>query len=150
PVALSIDEGTDPKTPAQPDKPAPATAGEFPVELEADRLQHPIVTGGNVLIKGGTVITGQGEPRPNTSILVKQGQIVAVAPDLAAEGGMTVIDASGRFVMPGIIDTHSHIMFADGMGGVNEATVSIVPEVRVKDVVRSNDPSAYRALAGGV
>jgi imidazolonepropionase-like amidohydrolase len=155
PVALTIDTGNDPKTaqadtPGEPEKKPEQAAAEFPVELEADRLQHSIVTGGNMLIKGATVLTGQGEPRPNTSILVKQGKIVAVGPDLAAEEGVAVIDASGRFVMPGIIDTHSHIMFADGMGGVNEGTVSIVPEVRVKDVVRSNDPSAYRALAGGV
>ncbi len=144
PVALSVDAGPDAK-PA-----APASPVEFPVELEADRLQHPIETGRNVLIKGGTVLTGHGEPLPATSILVKEGKIAGIGRDLTAEPGMTVIDATGRFVMPGIIDTHSHIMFADGMGGVNEATVSIVPEVRVKDVVRTNDPSAYRALAGGV
>jgi imidazolonepropionase-like amidohydrolase len=41
-------------------------------------------------------------------------------------------------------------MFAQGMGGVNEATASIVPEVRARDVVRTADPAAYRALAGGV
>ncbi len=149
PVALSVDAAGDTKTTAGAAGQPPA--GEFPTELEADRLQHPLETKGNVLIKGGTVITGQGEPLPATSILVKQGKIFAFGPDLVAEPGMTVIDATGRFVMPGIIDTHSHIMFADGADrGVNEATVSIVPEVRVKDVVRTNDPSAYRALAGGV
>lgn len=151
PVTLSIDTAGDSKVPAQGAADGqPATAGEFPVELEADRLQHPIATGGNVLIKGGTVITGHGEPLPETNILVKEGKIAAFGRDIQAEPGMTVIDATGRFVMPGIIDTHSHIMFADGMEGVNEFTVSIVPEVRVKDVVSTSDPAAYRALAGGV
>ena len=48
--------------------------------------------------------------------------------------------------MPGIIDTHSHIAI---QGGVNEMSLSIVPEVRVKDVVTGDDPAIYRALAGG-
>ena len=48
--------------------------------------------------------------------------------------------------MPGIIDTHSHQAV---QGGVNEATLSVVPEVRVKDVVTGDDPGIYLALAGG-
>ena len=48
--------------------------------------------------------------------------------------------------MPGIIDTHSHMAI---QGGVNEMSLSIVPEVRVKDVVDGDDPTIYRALAGG-
>ena len=146
PVALSIETSPDSKA---ADAKAAATA-ELPVELEADRLLRPLITGGNVLIKGGTVIPSHGEPLPATSILIRQGKIAALGRDLAPDEGMAVVDAAGRFVMAGIIDTHSHIMFADGMGGVNEATVSIVSEVRVKDVVRTTDPSAYRALAGGV
>lgn len=151
PVALSIETNPEPKS-ADPGaataKTPPVT--ELPVELDSDRLQHPVTTGGNVLIKGGTVILSQRDPLPETSILVRQGKIVAIGRDLAPDEGMTVVEAAGRFVMAGIIDTHSHIMFADGMGGVNEATISIVPEVRVRDVVRTADPSAYRALAGGV
>ncbi|MBI3865777.1 MAG: amidohydrolase family protein [Planctomycetia bacterium] len=146
PVALTIENDADPKASAN----AATPVVELPTELESDRLQRPLATGGNALIKGGTVIPSHGDPLPETSILVRQGKIAAIGRDLAPDEGATVIDATGRFVMAGIIDTHSHIMFADGMGGVNEATVSMVPEVRVKDVVRSNDPSAYRALAGGV
>src|SRR5579863_3404478 len=151
PVALSIETTPEAKAADSkaPDSKSMGTA-ELPVEFDADRLQHPLATGGNVLIKGGTVIPSQGDPLPETSILVRQGKIVAIGRDLSADEGMSVVEAAGRFVMAGIIDTHSHIMFADGMGGVNEATVSIVPEVRVKDVVRTADPSAYRALAGGV
>jgi imidazolonepropionase-like amidohydrolase len=149
PVALSIESGAESEAKAAQGQ--PAGLGDLPVELEADRLQHPIATGGNLFIKGGTVFTGHGEPLSDTSILVKNGKIAAFGRDLTPEPGTSVIDAAGRFVMPGIIDTHSHIMLADGGDrGVNEATVSIVPEVRVKDVVRTNDPAAYRALAGGV
>jgi imidazolonepropionase-like amidohydrolase len=147
PVAISIENDPPAQAPAKQDG---TPAGELPTELETDRLQHPVTTGGNVLIKGATVIPSHGDPLPDTSILVRHGKIAAIGRDLAPDEGMAVIDAAHRFVMAGIIDTHSHIMFADGMGGVNEATASMVPEVRVKDVVRSNDPSAYRALAGGV
>ncbi len=123
---------------------------EQPVEFPEDRRARPIQTGGNVLVKGGTVLTATGKMLPNHSILVKHGTITAIGPDLMPEPGMLVIDATGRFVMPGIIDTHSHIMISNGLGGVNEATSSIVCEVRVRDVVNSADASEYRALAGGV
>ena len=49
---------------------------------------------------------------------------------------MTVIEAAGLVAMPGIIDTHSHIAI---QGGVNEFSLSVVPEVRVKDVVTGDD-----------
>ena len=49
--------------------------------------------------------------------------------------------------MPGIIDTHSHIMITQG---INEATRSLTPEVRIADVIDTDDDSEYRALAGGV
>lgn len=141
------DAGADALSPANQRTAAPA--GQ-PVEFPEDRRARPVKTGGNVLIKGGTVLTAAGPVLPNTSILVKDGTIIAIGPDLQPEQGMLVIDATGRFVMPGIIDTHSHIMISNGLGGVNEATASIVCEVRVRDVVNSADPSEYRALAGGV
>lgn len=125
----------------------PPADGVRPTELEKDRLRHTIQTGGNVFIQNGTVLTALKQTLPNTSILVKQGKITAIGKDLKPEPGMTVIDASGRFVMPGIVDTHSHIMIT---AGINEATQSIVPEVRVKDVINTADTSEYRALAGGV
>ena len=127
-------------------KPSPA---EQQIETIDDRKAHPIVTGGNVFIKDGTVLTATGLTLPKTSILVKSGTITAIGADLQPEPGITVIDATGRFVMPGIIDTHSHIMISNGLGGVNEYTQSIVCEVRVRDVVSTADSSEYRALAGG-
>src|SRR5262249_51233939 len=53
----------------------------------------------------------------------------------------------GLYVMPGIIDTHCHFAIA---GGANEFSLSVVPEVRVRDVIDSEDVQIYRALAGGV
>ncbi len=118
----------------------------WPVETERDRKRRQVRTGGNLLVRGGTILTGTGQTLTGNSILIKSGRIVAIAPDLATDDGVTVVDATDRFVIPGIIDTHSHIMIS---AGTNESSQSIVPEVRVKDVVNTADPSAYRALAGG-
>lgn len=156
-VQLTSIEAVDDPRPSAADatapanrQPTPAGPGELPVEFPEDRRTRPIQTGGNVLIKGGTVLTATGKTLPATSILVKNGTIIAIGPDLQPDPGMLVIDAANRYVMPGIIDTHSHIMISTGLAGVNEATASIVCEVRVRDVVNSADPSEYRALAGGV
>ena len=100
-----------------------------------------------MLIRNATILTGTGRTLTNHSILVRNGKIVAIGAQLEAEPGTAEIDASGRFVMPGIIDTHSHIKITQG---VNESTLSIVPEVRVKDVINTEDVSEFRALAGGV
>ncbi|MCH7989438.1 MAG: amidohydrolase family protein, partial [Planctomycetes bacterium] len=116
---------------------------ELPSELKSDRLKQPFQTGGNVFIRNATVLTGTEKTLLNTSILIKNGKIAAVGTGIKPEPGMKVIDASNRFVMPGIIDTHSHIMIS---GGVNESTQSIVPEVRIKDTVNTNDVSEYRAF----
>ena len=130
--------------------PASVANTEIPTELDSDRLRRPAETGGSVFLRGGTVLTGFGPPLPQTHILVRGGKIAAIGSQIEPDAGMPVIDVSGRFVAAGIIDTHSHIMFPEGLGGVNEATSSLVPEVRVRDIVRTEDPAAYRALAGGV
>src|SRR5262249_55645283 len=103
--------------------------------------------GGNVLLKGATVLPVVGDPIPGADILVKGGKIAAVGKGLSAPEGVTVLDLAGLFVMPGIIDTHCHFAVS---GGVNEFSLSVVPEVRIRDVISSEDVQIYRALAGGV
>jgi imidazolonepropionase-like amidohydrolase len=151
-TAVETDDDDDAPGPVSALAPAAAASATAPrlLEFPEDRKARPLKTGGNVLIRGGTVITGTGVTLPNTSILVKNGQIVSLEPDLVVEESFPVIDATGRYVMPGIIDTHSHIMISNGLGGVNEATHSIVCEVRINDVINTLDPQEYRALAGGV
>lgn len=142
-----IDLGDDPKPVSALQSMSPTIAT---VEFPEDRAARKLKTGGNVLIKNATVITVTGPTLEKHSILVRGGKIVALGPDLMPDPNMTVIDATGQFVMPGIIDTHSHIMMSNGLGGVNEATHSIVCEVRVNDIINTADPQEYRALAGGV
>ena len=60
-----------------------------------DRLQHPLVTGGNVLIKGATVVPSHGDPLPDTSILVRQGKIAAIGNDRDRDW-RTLIEAFGH------------------------------------------------------
>ena len=60
----------------------------------------------DVTVKGGTVVTGAGRQRADVGI--SNGRIVTVAPDLPAVG--TTIDASGLLVLPGMVDTHVHLM----------------------------------------
>jgi len=117
-------------------------------ELDTDRLPK-LQTKGRVFIRNATVLTAAKPPRlEKADILVEDGKIRSVGADLLVPaGGITVIDANGMFVMPGIIDTHAHFSIS---GGVNEFSLSVVPEVRVRDVINSEDVQIYRSLAGGV
>src|SRR6266849_5075002 len=81
------------------------------------------------------------------SILVCDGKIAEVGETVMVPQGATIIDASGQFVIPGIIDCHSHIAVD---GGVNEGSVSVSSMVNIKDVINPDDIGIYRALAGGV
>jgi imidazolonepropionase-like amidohydrolase len=66
---------------------------------------------------------------------------------VAAPAGATVIDAAGQFVMPGIIDPHSHV---GQNGGTNEASISVSSMTAIEDVIDPADIDIYRELAGGV
>lgn len=117
----------------------------IPSELEEDR-RPGISTNGNVLIRDGHVLTMAGTTHPRASIRVRQGKIAEIGVNLSASDDETVIDASGWYVMPGIIDCHSHMAT---QGGVNEFTDSITCQVRIQDVVDPKDVAIYRATSGG-
>lgn len=101
---------------------------------------------GSVLIKNATVLTITEGTLENSDVLVQDGIIKKVGQNLNAPNGVTTIDATGKYLMPGIIDAHSHL----GLDVVNEATSPIVAEVRMKDMVNPFEVGIYRALAGGV
>ncbi|MGW8266008.1 MAG: amidohydrolase family protein [Longimicrobiales bacterium] len=105
------------------------------------------VSGQDLLIKGGTVLTITNGDLENTDVLIRGGEIAEIGQNLEAPEGVPVIDAAGKFVMPGIIDSHSH-MGVDR--GINEGSRSVVPEVRIADVIKHDDPSFFTALAGGI
>lgn len=101
---------------------------------------------GDVLIKNGTVITITDGIKENTDVLIQNGKIKSIGEGLSAGDEVKVIDAEGMYVMPGIIDAHSHV----GIDAVNEPTSPITAEVFVGDVINPYAVSLYRALAGGV
>jgi imidazolonepropionase-like amidohydrolase len=70
-----------------------------------------------------------------------------VGKNLSAPQGATVVDATGQFLTPGLIDCHSHTAIE---GGVNEGSVSDSSMVNIKDVINPTDINIYRALAGGL
>jgi len=101
----------------------------------------------STLFKNATVWTNEKDGKlTNTDILIEGGKIKAIGKNLTA-GSARVIDASGKHVTPGIIDEHSHIAAS---GGINEGAQSVSSEVRIADVINSEDINIYRQLAGGV
>jgi imidazolonepropionase-like amidohydrolase len=90
------------------------------------------------------------------SILLQKGKISAIAEgDLEAPAGALVVDGAGKFVTPGIIDTHSHMGVypmpgAEAHSDGNEMTQPVTPEAQAADAFWPQDPGIERAVAGGV
>lgn len=101
---------------------------------------------GSVLIENGTVMTITDGDKENTDLLIEDGVITEIGQNLSAPSGVETIDASGKYVMPGIIDAHSHIAGED----INEWTNPVTAEVSMEESVDPNDINIYWALAGGV
>ena len=101
---------------------------------------------GSVLIKGGTLLTVTKGTQENTDLLVRDGKIVQIGKNITAPQGVKVIDATGMYVMPGIIDAHSHA----GLDAINEATSPVTSEVFTGDAINPFQVGLYRALGGGV
>ncbi|MEO0575927.1 MAG: amidohydrolase [Pseudomonadota bacterium] len=108
-----------------------------------------------VLIRNATVLTGTGERLENTDVLLADGKIDRIGRKLADPRDGTVIDASGKFVTPGIIDVHSHLgvyaspsvaAHSDG----NEMSAPNTAEVWAEHSVWPQDPGFSTALAGGI
>ncbi|WP_200978538.1 amidohydrolase family protein [Echinicola sp. 20G] len=100
---------------------------------------------GDVLIQNATVLTVTQGTLEETDVLVEDGIIKKIGKDLSASGSIETIDATGKFLMPGIIDAHSHL----ALDVVNEASAPITAQVSMADVVNPFDVGIYRALAGG-
>ena len=127
-------------------------AGDDEAKPYSSRYQ-PMASGAT-LLTGATVLTGTGERLDGADVLFKDGKIQAVGENLDA-GDATVIDASGRWVTPGVIDVHSHLgVYAspgtESHSDGNEATSPNTAEVWAEHSVWPHDPGFVTALAGGV
>ena len=111
--------------------------------------QQPAVPAAHneVVIKNATVMTATHGNISNGSVYIKDGKIVAVGANVNAPASATMIDAGGKYLTPGIIDSHSHLALDDD---VNEATSPITPHMMMIDAFDYQDKAIYRALAGGV
>ena len=97
-------------------------------------------------ITGATVLTASRGTLENADIIIRDGRIAEVGSGLSAPRGATVVDATGKYVTPGIIDAHSHMAATS----INEGSVNVSAMVTIEDVIRPEDIGMYRALAGGV
>jgi imidazolonepropionase-like amidohydrolase len=100
-----------------------------------------------LLIQNATILTVSHGTIERGSILIRDGKIAEVGPSIKAPKDAQVIDAGGQFVIPGIIDCHSHIAVD---GDVNEGSISVSSIVNIADVLDPDDIEIYRDLAGGV
>jgi imidazolonepropionase-like amidohydrolase len=97
---------------------------------------------------GARIIPIVGQPIENGVLIIEKGKITAVGARNAVRipGDATTIDVTGKTIMPGLVDTHSHIGQVAGADG----SAPIQPEVRVLDSVNVRDSGIRRALAGGI
>ncbi|MEO8547204.1 MAG: amidohydrolase [Sphingomicrobium sp.] len=106
------------------------------------------------LIRGATVFDGDGGKLDRGDVLIADGVVKAVEPNLMVPDGALVIDGTGKFVTPGVIDIHSHLgdypsPSVDSLSDGNEATSPARPEVWAEHSVWPQDPGFSRALANG-
>ncbi len=99
-----------------------------------------------ILIQNATILTVSHGTIEHGSILIRDGKIAEVGPSISAPKDAQVIDAAGQFVMPGIIDCHSHI----AAESINEGSVSVSSMVNMAEILNPDDIDIYRDLAGGV
>jgi imidazolonepropionase-like amidohydrolase len=149
---------------ATPQGPAPAAPGPepaaepvetgplFPDPFPSTYKPFPSQT---TLIRNATVFTGTGERIDGGSILLRDGKIAEIGRSVSAPDGALVIDATGKFVTPGVIDPHSHLgVYASpgipSLSDGNEATNPNTAEVWAEHSIWPHDPAFGLALAGGV
>ena len=99
-----------------------------------------------IALRGGTVLTITRGAIPGGTVLLRDGKVAAVGANVAIPAGAEIVDVSGRFVTPGLIDAHSHIA-ADS---INEGGTAVSSMTGIEDVLDPTDINIYRDLAGGL
>jgi len=143
-----------------PAPPPPPPAHQAQVEsTSADRAQYPSTYRRRpyppVVIRNATILTAAGPEQPGASIVFREGRIVAVGRDGPTDPQAVVVDGTGKFVTPGVIDVHSHlgVYAAPGTSAEsdgNEATSPNTAQVWAEHSFWPQDPQIPRAIAGGV
>lgn len=107
-----------------------------------------------LVIRGGTIITPD-KVIEEGSVLISEGKIAQVGKDIAVPAGAKVVQAEGKFIIPGMIDAHCHTgVFADGVGWEksdgNEMTDPITPHLRAIDAIHPDDMAFKDLREAGV
>src|SRR5213083_405131 len=137
--------------PAPPPATAQDTSGIGP-QYPSTYKRHPNPP---VLIRNATIMTAAGQEIQGGSILFKDGRIVAVGTNVQAPSDAMVVDGTGKYVTPGLIDDHSHLgVYAapgtDAESDGNEATNPVTAEVWAEHSFWPQDPQIPLAIAGGI
>jgi len=99
-----------------------------------------------VALRGGTVLTATKGTIPNGTVVLRDGKIAAVGANISIPAGADIIDTTGQFVSPGLIDAHSHI----ANDAINEGGTTVSSMTGMEDVLDPTDINIYRDLAGGL
>ena len=133
---------------AQPATAAPTASEFYPSTY---RVPQSVPT----LIRNATVLTGTGTRLDEADVLIVDGKIQSVGSHLQAPPQSRIVDGTGRWVTPGLIDIHSHLGVypspeVDANSDGNEATSPATPNVWAEHSIWPQDPGFRTALAGGI
>jgi len=111
----------------------------------------------SVIFRGATVLPASGPAVPDADLVIEDGRVAALGPRgaVAVPAGARIEDVAGRVIIPGLVDTHSHVglyplpAVAANRDG-NENSRPLTPEVRALDSIWPADPRIRMALAGGI
>ncbi len=91
------------------------------------------------------ILTLEGAEIPDGTLVVHKGKVVA-AGLVGIPDGAEVRDAKGKWIMPGLVDSHSHISQSGGADG----SAPIQPEVRISDALNVRASEVMKARSGGI
>ncbi len=101
-----------------------------------------------LVVRGARIVPVAGPPIERGVLVARGGKVVAVGAEgaVAVPDGAEVVDATGKVVLPGLVDTHSHIGGGDG----GDRSEPIQGDVRILDAIDPQDDGIRKALAGGI
>ena len=147
---MKTEEAPAPKTEGPASEPETRKAGEAAYASTYQPLPSQ-----PVLLTNATILTAAGERIERGSVLMRDGKLAAVGATVEVPAGVAVVDGTGKWVTPGVIDAHSHLGVypspgVEGHDDGNEATDPNTAEVWAEHSVWPQDPQFPLALAGGV